>query len=119
MATMTAVTLMNLGLGAADERFRVELERVIENIADVNTDPEKVREITLKVKIKPNQDRNSAVVSISCTSKLTPYAEHPTTFFMGVDADGCPAVFEHNPQQTDMFDIPVAENVFPLKKKVL
>jgi hypothetical protein len=53
-----SVSLQNLGGGAAIELFDLELQKVLENISDENTRPAVVREITLKVKIKPGDDRD-------------------------------------------------------------
>lgn len=45
------VTLVSIGGGAAVELFDIELERVLANIKDVNTDPKTRRRITLVVDI--------------------------------------------------------------------
>lgn len=80
------VTLVNLNNGAAVELFDLELRRVIENIEDENVKPDAVREITLKVTIKPNEDRDLAAVAISCKSKLA--ATKPHGHYMTLVYDG-------------------------------
>lgn len=98
------VSLANLGGGAAIERFDHELSRILENISDPNTDPKAVREITLKVKIKPTQDRSAGPVEISCTSKLAPVATFPAMLYIQKDRSGRVRAFEHNPGQTSLFE---------------
>ena len=46
--------------GAITERFNDALSLVLANVYDLNTDPEKVRKISLIVKIKPNKRRDAA-----------------------------------------------------------
>jgi len=53
------VSLASLCKGAAIERFDDELKKVLENMMDVNTGVGP-REIVLKVRLKPNDDRTSA-----------------------------------------------------------
>ena len=66
------MSLENIGEGAAVERFGIELDKVIENILDINTEAEVVREITLSVKIKPTEDRDMIAFGIQARSKLAP-----------------------------------------------
>lgn len=80
------VTLSNINKGAAEELFQAELERVIENIGDVNTEPDAVRKILVEIAIKPNKDRDLAAVAVSCKSKLAPMRPHG--HFMQLVFDG-------------------------------
>lgn len=93
------VTLYTLGAGAAHELFQEELTKVIENILDVNTDGDAMREVTLKVKIKPDKgERGVADVLISCTSKLAGLNSVGSRFYLGKH-EGKPIAYEHNPKQ--------------------
>jgi hypothetical protein len=92
------VSLATLGGGSAVERFDHELQKVLNNIADFNTPPEAVREVTLKVRIKPNQDRDFTSVQIITTSKLVPIRPEATSFYIGSD-DGEAIATEYNPKQ--------------------
>jgi hypothetical protein len=76
------VSLANLANGAALERVDAELERVLDNVADVNTKVKVAREIVLKIKIVPSQDRSIGQVKIQCSSKLAGMeeAEHTIEF---------------------------------------
>lgn len=88
------VSLSTLASGAAVERFDHELQRVIDNIADYNTDPKAVREVSLKVKIRPNDDRSFSVVEIIATSKIAPIKPETTSLYL----NGSHAT-EFNPRQ--------------------
>jgi|SRR5215467_7076855 len=92
------VNLNNLAAGKAQERFALALADVIANVLDPNTDPKKVREVVLKVKIKPSVSRESAAVQIECTKKLAELTAVESTFYMGMVA-GEPVAQEHNPRQ--------------------
>ncbi len=64
------LSLVNLKEGAAVEMFDIALQKVLENIHDINT-TEEAREITLKVKVKPMADNRSVIIyGIVCQSKL-------------------------------------------------
>jgi hypothetical protein len=81
MNTEQFVSLENLGGGAgkdtsaAIELFNAEFQRVLDNIADENTKPTAAREVNLKIKIKPDEDRELCKVEIHANSKLAPV--HP------------------------------------------
>ena len=66
------LSLGDLYDGAAIEAANIELQKVLDNIQDPNTDPKAVRKVSLEVKFKPNKDRSLAEVFISATSKLAP-----------------------------------------------
>ncbi|MHC1744867.1 MAG: hypothetical protein AB9873_17820 [Syntrophobacteraceae bacterium] len=102
------VSLENLGGGKSDrmsaavELFNVEFQRVLDNCLDPNTKATEKREVTLKVKIKPDEDRESCLVEIHATSKLAAIRPYPTNIFLGKDGDRAVAV-EHDPKQRNIF----------------
>lgn len=95
------VTLENLKAGGALQLFDDELNKVLENIMDPNTEPEAVREVTLKVKIKPDKDRATASVQVIPTSKLAPAVALGTRMFFGKKG-GKYLAWEHDPQQLQL-----------------
>lgn len=97
---LEAVSLATLGRGSAIERFDDELKRVLENIMDPNT-ADGVREITVKVRIEPNEERNNAAVGIFVTSKVQGPKAVPTIIYMGKDR-GAAVAFEYNPEQLQL-----------------
>ena len=84
------------------ERFEHALEAVLENIADVNTAASASREIILKVKITPTNDRTAAAVSISSGQKLAAVAPFPVTVYIA-KVKGRQVAFENNINQGSIF----------------
>lgn len=82
------IDFTTLADGAVAEVMEVELQRVLDNIADLNTDAKKVREITIKLKLKANDKRDIIDVDIATTKKLAPIKSVETKFVMGRDAKG-------------------------------
>lgn len=72
MATETIedISLFNVCGGAADEQFQRSVQEIIENIADLNTDPKGKRELTLKFEFKPYKNRQGAEVTMTASTKL-------------------------------------------------
>ena len=82
------LSLLNLKNGAAVEMFDRQLQRVYNNIGDVNTSL-KEREITLKVKIKPSKDRSLLAINIECPpAKLAGQDIEETTADLRMDERG-------------------------------
>lgn len=94
----THVTLVSIGEGSAVELFDIELERVLKNIADSNTDPDAIREINVKVRIKPKQDRALGEVRITASSKLAGAKPHESVLYV-VKRGGQVSAVESNPRQ--------------------
>ncbi len=76
------VKLSDLDGGVVEEKFQCELEKVLSNIMDENTDPDKLREINIKMRIKPTKARDMATVQIDATSKLAPTQPVQTTIHL-------------------------------------
>ena len=58
--------------GALTERFNMEMERVLENVFDPNTDPEAKRQIQIIIEITPNETRNVANFKVDLKTKIAP-----------------------------------------------
>jgi hypothetical protein len=93
----------NLGAGAAEEKFEEGLRKVLGNILDPNTRSNTAREIVLRVKIKPSEDRTDAEVVIVCDVKLAQDKPFPTRIFIGKNAQGRPEAHEINANQFQLF----------------
>lgn len=105
MAEYEAVSLANLGGGAANELFEKGLQQVIENIQDPNTKADAKRQVKLTMDITPGPDRKSAVVKYGVDTKLAPDAARDTYIYMGPDPDsGEYIAVENNPDQTSITD---------------
>lgn len=88
MATEKIIDLNGFAEGAAAEKFNNEMQKVLDNIADLNTDPEKVRTVTLTIKVKPSENRQTANVSVIAKSALAPAKEVSSTIIMDRDTKG-------------------------------
>ena len=77
-APLPRLTLSNLGgrdvngRSGCEEMFQESLSEVLSNIARLDTEATAVREIAIKIKIKPNADRNVGDVEINTSTKLAP-----------------------------------------------
>lgn len=81
-------SLSEMANGAVNERFNYELQKVVENICDPNTDPKKKRKITLTMVIEPDAKREQAHISIETKTTLAPAQSDLTTLIIGVDKNG-------------------------------
>lgn len=100
---LPVVTLESLADGAAAELFQSELDKVLRNIADPNTDPTAVRRVTLVVAIQPDDDREVGEVSVKATAKLAGLKGARTRVFFGRHQGELVAT-EYNPKQQGLFD---------------
>lgn len=100
---MESVTLDTIGGGALAELFGAELDRILANIADPNTDAVAKRQITIVASFKPNKDRDIADVELKCNSKLAGIMTVSTRLFMGKQRGKLVAV-ESDPKQSGLFD---------------
>lgn len=73
--------------GAILEAADVELERIIANIADINTAPTKKRSMTITVNFVPSNDRKKITMSTTLKSKIEPTAPIETTLFNSQEVD--------------------------------
>ena len=82
------VDLNSFADGAMAERFNQELQKVLDNIVDPNTDPKKVRKVTLTVSISSNDKRELANVSVQAKSTMSPAKNIETQLLMDYDSNG-------------------------------
>jgi hypothetical protein len=94
------VSLSNLAGGGVVERFDDELKNILANILDPNTTLA-AREITLKVKIKPDKNRDFGSIDVEVKSKLAPAMPIGTKVFIAVTPSGAVAT-EYNPAQQSL-----------------
>lgn len=67
--------------GAILEIADNELERILANINDINTDPKKKRQIEIKLVFEPSKDREQIRMTAQVKSKIEPLAPTETTLF--------------------------------------
>ncbi|HEL1763685.1 TPA: hypothetical protein TXY87_001372 [Streptococcus suis] len=75
--------LSSIADGGLQEKLNNELARVIENILDPNTDPTVKREVSIKLVLKPNDQRNSVDTIMEVKSKLATQVKLSTTILVG------------------------------------
>jgi hypothetical protein len=97
MNKYTEMTVENLSEGAVMSSLDVALSEVLKNIADKTTE-NGAREINLKVKFKPEDDRTATEVSVTCTTKLQP-VPIVTQAEVSVGIDGSVSAYEIKTQQ--------------------
>lgn len=85
---MSTIDLTEFADGAVAERFNIELNKVLENIADPNTDPKKVRKVTLTVSLKADDKRDIASVGIVAKSTIVPAKDIETKIVLDYDNRG-------------------------------
>ena len=82
------ISLSDFANGAVEERFGQELQRVLENIADPNTDPGKARKLQVTLTIKGDENRDIASVEIQAKSTLVPARNVKTAIILDQDSKG-------------------------------
>lgn len=81
-------SIMNMARGAFLERVDYEMERVIENIFDVNTEAKAKRKITVTLEVLPNNERKMFTVNVTAKSTLATTAPVSTMLYVTNDTDG-------------------------------
>lgn len=88
------ITLASIYNGAVIEAVDHEIQNVLANISDVNTSSGAARTVTLKLKFKPNKDRNLANLTFQASSQLAPAEALETSILIDRDKSGRPVGFE-------------------------
>ena len=103
MATQRPIkSLSDLMDGGVEERFNAALAEVWENVYDPNTDAKKPREVNLKIKITPNERRDSCDFRVSVVPKLAPKVDLTQTVMLTISADGSVVATERTNQVPDI-----------------
>lgn len=97
--------------GGVRERFNDALRKVWANIFDPNTSPKNVREIQLKVKIKPNKRLDAADFNVEVTTKLAPPEPLSQTVMLQLVGDGSIVATERTNQIAGQLDIDGNESI--------
>jgi len=97
------VTLYTLAGGALGELFDREMERVSADILDLNTEADAVRTITIKVKIKPDENRSFGAVGMFISSTLGAPKGVASMMYFG-RKNGRAVAVENVPAQKELFD---------------
>jgi hypothetical protein len=87
-STENEIKLDELADGAVLEKFNREMRRVLANIMDPNTDPQKKRKITITLTIAGDENRMTTDVSVAAKSTLIPARDVSTKLLIGEDPYG-------------------------------
>lgn len=79
---MIELSAATLAAGGLMERLNEEIQKAVANCLDVNTEAKKTRTVTLKIKIKPDETRSVATVSLETSSTLCPPEAINTSIYM-------------------------------------
>lgn len=82
------VNLNEFAEGAAAEKFNREMQRILENIADPNTDPKKKRTLTMTVTLTADDARDVVSTDVQVKSKLVPENSVGSKLLIDVDSKG-------------------------------
>lgn len=97
--------------GGLLEALQHEMQNVLANCADPNTEAKKMREVRMVIKIKPNEQRNMADVFVQTSSKLVPAAPLESSIIIDKDNTGAPVAAElwvgENPMQAELPDVEI------------
>lgn len=88
--------------------FEEEFDKLLRNVADDNTDADKVREITIKLAVKPNKTREKADTKVTVTSRLAPLKAHESMIVLSSDGKKVSA-FTLTPEKQPELGINVRE----------
>jgi hypothetical protein len=89
---------MQTVMGALEDRFNAALARVVRDIADPAKPAEATREIVMRLKLKPDDERSSVVMETDIDTKLS--RSKPTKSFMLVSmGDNGPVAKVSNAKQ--------------------
>jgi len=106
-------SLSELMDGGVEERFNAALMEVWENVYDPNTDPKRVREVNLKIKITPNERRDSCDFRVSVVPKLAPKVDLTQTVMLSLSTDGSVVATERTSQVPGQIDMTGNEAPLP------
>lgn len=85
---MSIIDLNTFAEGALAERVNVELQKILENIADPNTDANKVRSLTVKLTFKADDKRDVIKSTVVAKSTLAPARDIESKLIMDLDNYG-------------------------------
>lgn len=79
------IDLNTFAHGALAERFNIEVQRVLENIADPNTEGKKPRKVVITVTFVSNENRRTSDVSVQAKTTLAPAKDIESQLVIGYD----------------------------------
>lgn len=106
-------SLSDLMDGSVEERFNSEIAKVWQNVYDPMTNATRARTVTLKVKITPNERRDSCDFRVSVSSTLAPHEDLTQTVMLQLKSDGTVTATERTNQIPGQIDMNGGEAPIP------
>ena len=91
-------SIVQMAMGAIQERIDYEMTKVIDNIVDVNTKATNKRSLVITIDLVPADDRRTIAVSATAKSRLVATNAVTTALYVTNDANGEMAVVEMVPE---------------------
>lgn len=91
-------SIMSMARGAFEERVDYEMDKVIQNILDLNTKATAKRKITLTIELTPDDERQTISVAVQAKATLAPTNPVATALCITSDGNGEMVVAEMVPQ---------------------
>ena len=115
---MKQVELATFQRGVVIDMFNEEFNKVLRNIADDNVNPDAVREITIKVSVKPDKTRRTATTKVDVTSKLAPLNSSDGMMFIDIGAGkACAYEDDYEQMELGLEDAGTNKNIFKMPSK--
>jgi hypothetical protein len=83
-----SIDLNTFANGALAERANEELQKILENIADPNTDAKKKRKLTLTITLAADNERDVIMTNVIAKSTLAPAEAIEAKILMDLDNEG-------------------------------
>lgn len=99
--------------GALTERFNREMDRVLQNVFDPNTDPEVKRQIQIIIEIQPNENRDVAKFKVDVKSKIAPPVSMVQMCFLHQNDSGTVTAAEITKEVPGQLDMDGGEQPLP------
>ena len=108
------INIGNVCDGAAVDAFEKKLAEVLRNICDLGTPATAVRTITLKVRLKPREDRVQINTEFTCEAKLASFEPKTSRIFVAADKEGNLYGLSEDPRQIALFQPPKPREAPPV-----
>ena len=103
---MNKASILEMAMGAIQERVDYEMGRVVENILDVNTKAAAKRKITVTLELLPSSDRKTIIVNAIAKSSLVATDPITTSLYITTQpSTGEMVIAEMVPQVPGQYDL--------------
>lgn len=112
-------SILDMARGAFKEHVDYEVQKVMDNILDVNTRADKKRTITVTLEFMPDSERRQITVAVVAKSKLEPVNAATTALYITGDSNGEITAVEMVPQIPGQQNISGGEQDEPTRLRLI